>query len=289
MNLIGHLACALRYEPAVRVGSVLPDLLPLFRRRPRISTLARMWEGEISPAPEMQALLRGIRFHRYVDVEFHHGALFRGCSGGLLAALKEASDAGGLKRFFPAHVLTELFFDRELMQHFPGLATDFNRLLEGDGNGTGADAGNLKRTSRDITSAVKKIGAITERIDKPVKTAHVRILPKVQTTENKGPAFAPDGKRLAYLAGPPGGAKTMRITDLEGKILKDIPLERRFGANFPPKFSPDGKKLALRVYEAGEAKIMVLSAETGTLLKAFSPLEEKGYARPLGWSRDSRL
>ncbi len=80
----------------------------------------------------MQALLSGIRFHRYVDVEFHHGALFRGCSGGLLAALKGASDTGGLKRFFPAHVLTELFFDRELMQHFPGLAADFNRLLEGE-------------------------------------------------------------------------------------------------------------------------------------------------------------
>ena len=132
MNLIGHLACARRFGASVRLGSVLPDLLPLFRRRPRISTLTRMWEGEISPAPEMQALLRGIRFHHYVDVEFHHGALFRGCSGGLLAALKEASDTGGLKRFFPAHVLTELFFDRELMQHFPGLATDFNRLLEGE-------------------------------------------------------------------------------------------------------------------------------------------------------------
>ena len=130
--------------------------------------------------------------------------------------------------------------------------------------------------------------AITERVNKPVKTAHVRILPKVQTTENKGPAFAPDGKRLAYLAGRPGDL-TIRITDLEGKILKDIPLEPRFSAFDPPRFSPNGKKLALRVYEASEAKIMVLSTETGTLLKVFSPLEEKGYARPLGWSRDSRL
>ena len=131
--------------------------------------------------------------------------------------------------------------------------------------------------------------AITERIDKPVKTAHVRILPKVQTTENKGPAFAPDGKRLAYLAGPRGDI-TIRITDLEGKILKDIPLEPRFSKFSPPRFSPDGKKLALRVYEAGEAKIMVLSAETGTLLKVFSPLEEKGSVpRLLGWSPDGRL
>jgi Tol biopolymer transport system component len=130
--------------------------------------------------------------------------------------------------------------------------------------------------------------AITESINKPAKTVHARILPKVQTTENKSPAFAPDGKRLAYLAGRREDT-TMRITDLEGKILKDIPLGRRFRAYLPPKFSPDGKKLGLLVYEAGEAKIMVLSAETGTLLKVFSPLEEKGYAHPLGWSRDSRL
>jgi Tol biopolymer transport system component len=130
--------------------------------------------------------------------------------------------------------------------------------------------------------------AITERINKPVKTAHVRILPKVQTTENKSPAFAPDGKRLAYLAGRPGDL-TVRITDLEGKILKDIPLDPRFKTVWSPRFSPDGKKLALRVYEASEPKLMVLSAEAGTVLKVFSPLEERGYLSPLGWSPDSRL
>jgi TolB protein len=131
--------------------------------------------------------------------------------------------------------------------------------------------------------------AITERINKPAKTVQVRILPKVQTTENRSPAFAPDGKRLAYLAGAPGLGQTIRITDLEGRILKDVPLEHRFSTFYPPRFSPDGKKLGLRVYEAGEAKVMVLSAETGAPLKVFSPLEEEGYARPLGWSRDGRL
>ena len=130
---------------------------------------------------------------------------------------------------------------------------------------------------------------ITERIDKTAKTVHVRVLPKVQTIENKSPSFAPDGERLAYLAGSPMSRLTIRVTDLEGKILKDIPLESRFSTNGPVKFSPDGKKLALRVYEAGEAKIMVLSAEAGTVLKVFSLLEEEGHARVLGWSRDSRL
>ena len=131
--------------------------------------------------------------------------------------------------------------------------------------------------------------AITERIEGPAETIQVRILPKVQTPENKRPSFAPDGKRLAYLAGTRQSGTKIRITDLEGKILKEIPLESRFNTNWTPKFSPDGKKMALRVYDAGEAKIMVRSAETGALLNLFSPLEEEGYSSPLGWSRDSRL
>ena len=131
--------------------------------------------------------------------------------------------------------------------------------------------------------------AITERIEGPVKTAQVRILPKVQTPENRRPSFAPDGKRLAYLAGTRQSGTSIRITDLEGKILREIPLESRFNIQGAPKFSPDGKKMALRVYDAGEAKIMVRSAETGALLNVFSTLEEEGYSSPLGWSRDSRL
>ena len=133
--------------------------------------------------------------------------------------------------------------------------------------------------------------AVTERIDDLAQTAQFRILPKVQTTENRSPNFSPDGKRLVYLAkSPRSKGRKIRITNLEGKILKDIPLEPQIMTIWPPIFSPDGKKIVLRVYDAKrEAKIMVLSAETGTLLKVFSPLEQKGYSRPLGWSQDSRL
>ena len=132
--------------------------------------------------------------------------------------------------------------------------------------------------------------AITERINKTAKTTQFRILPKVLTTENRSPSFAPDGKRLVYLArSPHSKSRKIRITNLEGKILKDIPLGPQIMTLWAPIFSPDGKKIALRVYDAREPKIMVLSAETGTLLKVFSPLEQKTYSTPLGWSRDSRL
>ena len=131
--------------------------------------------------------------------------------------------------------------------------------------------------------------AIAERIDRPARTVHASILPKWQTIENKRPSFAPDGRRVVYVAGAPGSKSkvTIRVTDLEGKILTDIPLD---GISTPdmPTFSPDGKRIAFRGYDVTAPRLMVLSAETGTVVKVFSPLEE-GYAVVRGWSSDSRL
>ena len=132
---------------------------------------------------------------------------------------------------------------------------------------------------------------IAERTDHPARTIDVGLLPKVQTTEIKSPSFAPDGARVAYVAGMPGiprSTLSIRVTDLRGAIVTDIPLDSRFSTNDPPRFSPDGTMMALRVYDAGEPMVMVLSAESGTVLKVFSPLEEQGYTRVLGWSPDSR-
>ena len=128
---------------------------------------------------------------------------------------------------------------------------------------------------------------IAERTDHPARTIDVGLLPKVQTTEIKSPSFAPDGARVAYVSGMPGIPRSnlsIRVTDLRGAIVTDIPLDSRFSTNDPPRFSPDGTMMALRVYGAGEPRVMVLSAESGTVLKVFSPLEEQGYTRVLGWS-----
>ena len=135
--------------------------------------------------------------------------------------------------------------------------------------------------------------AIAERIDTTVQTAQVRVLPKIQTTVNRAPTFTPDGERVAYLTGLPSesSGRKIRITDLDGKILKQFALESGFNTVYPPTFSHDGKKLALRVYDrrAAQSKILVLSAATGARLQLLTPLPpgEKGYAKPLGWSRDS--
>ena len=125
--------------------------------------------------------------------------------------------------------------------------------------------------------------AIAARIDEPTETAPARLLPKAGTTEIQSPNFSPDGQRLACLAGPPGAPRTVRVTDLQGTVLREVPLD---GSSVDqPRFSPDGRRLAFRVYGRGRPSIMMVSVDTETVLKVFSPYEN-GYARILGWTAD---
>lgn len=128
MNLIGHYACAAMPSPEARAGSVLPDLVALYRRKVRPLALVRAWSEE-GAAPErprvMEALLAGVAFHYTVDAHFHRAPVFRESADAIQAALLGASRAPGLKRFLPAHVLTELFLDHLLLRRDPGLAEGF--------------------------------------------------------------------------------------------------------------------------------------------------------------------
>ncbi len=131
MNLIGHYACALPCPSSQRLGAVLPDLLGMYRRKLRPHQVAAAWDaGGASPAG-VAGLLAGMRFHHAVDASFHHAhaALFRDTAAALQAQLLAASRTPGLKRFLPAHVLAELYFDHLLMQRDPGLSGRFHREL----------------------------------------------------------------------------------------------------------------------------------------------------------------
>ena len=130
MNLIGHFTCAAVPSPEVRAGSVLPDLVALYRRAVRPRALLRAWE-QAEPAPEMAGLCAGVAFHHTVDARFHASPLFRFGADGIQAALLGASRAPGLKRFLPAHVLCELYLDHLLLLRDPGLADALYRDLEG--------------------------------------------------------------------------------------------------------------------------------------------------------------
>lgn len=133
MNVIGHYTCAAVPSAEVRAGSVLPDLVSLYERKVRPLALLRTWDerGGASAPPGMADLMAGVAFHHAVDARFHAAPVFRESADSIQAALLGASRTPGLKRFLPAHVLTELFLDHLLLRRDPGLASAFYRDLAG--------------------------------------------------------------------------------------------------------------------------------------------------------------
>lgn len=135
MNLLSHFACARTLPPEVQAGSAMGDLLPLYRRRVRPLALMTHWAGGPERPPALAAVAEGIRFHLHVDSRFHRDPLFLEPSRKLGDALRRASDTPGLKRFFPAHILTEMFLDHLLMAEDPGLVGAFYDLFDGEMRG----------------------------------------------------------------------------------------------------------------------------------------------------------
>jgi hypothetical protein len=129
------LACAGEASPAVRVGALLPDLLSLYRRKARPQPLVAHWRENAAALPGSDAVVAGIDFHHHVDRIFHHAALFEETAAAVQAALREASDTPGLKRFLPAHILTELFLDHLLLLERPEWEREFYAALEGQRRG----------------------------------------------------------------------------------------------------------------------------------------------------------
>lgn len=133
MNLLGHFACAAHLPRAAQLGATLPDLLRMHRRDLRAPNLVRDWERNGELRTPLAELVAGVRFHLEVDGFFHRSPLFLDCSGELRAAMLNVSDTPGLKRFFPAHILTELYLDHLLIRCRPGLSDAFYRVLDGNG------------------------------------------------------------------------------------------------------------------------------------------------------------
>jgi len=139
MNLLGHFVCAGHLSPEARLGAVLPDLVSLYRRRVRARQLVRLWTPPPPGAPRgTDGLLAGVAFHHHVDRLFHSHPAFETATAGLQAALRAASGAPGLKRFFPAHLLTEMYLDRLLMERRPARVDAFYAEVAAAGEAPGA-------------------------------------------------------------------------------------------------------------------------------------------------------
>ncbi|MDH5752056.1 MAG: hypothetical protein OEZ59_06520 [Deltaproteobacteria bacterium] len=120
------------------MGAVAPDLLGMFSRRIKPLQLENRLNGRGFHPEE---LLQGLRHHHQVDSRFHAGLLFQSGARNLRERLQEASDTPGLKRFFPAHLLSEMFLDKQLLREWDGLSAELDRTLVEHGESLAGLAG----------------------------------------------------------------------------------------------------------------------------------------------------
>lgn len=128
MNFLAHYLLATQYFPPVEpvslyiVGNALPDLLPLASARLSMTALRE------SPHPisDNGALTQGATIHLLTDAAFHRLGTFRGVQEEISSLISEARFTDiRVRRFFFAHILTELALDSALLRHDRQLAEGF--------------------------------------------------------------------------------------------------------------------------------------------------------------------
>ncbi len=130
MNFLAHFQIAAQFlmpkQPfsAYVVGTALPDLLPLAERRVRLRP-AQIAAAEARTEFEA-ALAAGVSAHLATDAVFHKTAAFASAQAEVSEMLAEAAfDGMRVRRFFVAHVLTELVLDATLLRADPAPADGF--------------------------------------------------------------------------------------------------------------------------------------------------------------------
>jgi len=130
VNFLAHYVIATRFftpsEPtsAYVVGTVLPDLLP------RVEGRARLRPAQIEQARTQTgfeaALSAGVSVHLATDAAFHKTLAFAQAQQEVNQILGETTFEGiRVRRFFAAHVLTEMVLDAVLLRGEPALADHF--------------------------------------------------------------------------------------------------------------------------------------------------------------------
>lgn len=128
MNFLAHYLLATEHLPSptplssYTVGVTLPDLLPLASARMRQASLA------LAPqtAAQDRALLAGVLTHLETDTAFHKTAAFAEAQTVIGDLILYAGFTGiRVRRFFLAHILTELVLDAVLLRRDSSLPYRF--------------------------------------------------------------------------------------------------------------------------------------------------------------------
>lgn len=140
MNFIAHFAIASRVlsptlaTPLYVMANALPDLLPL--AAPRVRLRASMLPAAPHSTAEDAALAAGAAMHLRTDMVFHKTPAFASAESEVGALV----DGGGFdnmraRRFFVAHVLSELALDACLLRRDPALLdTFYSHCAEANGD-----------------------------------------------------------------------------------------------------------------------------------------------------------
>ncbi len=130
MNFLAHYVIATRFLTSVHplsayvAGTALPDLLPLAAERVRLRPA--QLERATAQTEFEAALSAGVSAHLATDAAFHKTKAFADAQAEVGRILADAEFAGiRVRRFFAAHVLTELALDAVLLRSEPMLAGDF--------------------------------------------------------------------------------------------------------------------------------------------------------------------
>ncbi len=130
MNFLAHYVIAMQFltpaQPlsAYVLGTALPDLLPLAERRVRLRP-AQVASAKTQSACET-ALAAGVFVHLATDAVFHKTTAFSSAQAVVGDLLADTAFVGmRVRRFFVAHVLTELVLDAVLLRADPALADRF--------------------------------------------------------------------------------------------------------------------------------------------------------------------
>ena len=130
MNFLAHFVIATRFLKPVGplaayvAGTALPDLLPLAAERVRLRPA--QVEQTAARTEFEAALSAGVSVHLATDAAFHKSAAFADAQAEIGRIVTGAGFEGiRVRRFFAAHVLTELALDSVLLRAEPTLADEF--------------------------------------------------------------------------------------------------------------------------------------------------------------------
>lgn len=138
--------------------------------------------------------------------------------------------------------------------------------------------------------AYNTFGLRSEVVAFDPRTGRPRVVSPTRGGVNQTPAFAPDGRSLAYAhAYESGEGSDLFIVGLDGSPARRITVARGT-INVSPSFSPDGRRIAFTSSRSGHPEVYVVDAD-GTNAELLTPyvFGEQSYQSNPDWSPDGRL